>query len=222
LRRIFFSDAPDGQLSFSLAHVKNVEGRDFEVHSIKMTSAIGDLEFLLRTPLQLQSIQIQPGVFTRPKRPSRSNWVAPSLAKLIQSIFEYLDHGAPIARIPWELLDDSELSPFRKRVYRTIEHIPFGETRNYGWVAKQFRAQGCAQAVGNALAQNPFPILIPCHRVIRSSGDLGGYMGEVENGEKPRLKKHLLNLEASYLSPTFDFLEPLNSKQAYQATLLLN
>jgi methylated-DNA-[protein]-cysteine S-methyltransferase len=67
------------------------------------------------------------------------------------------------------------LPPFTRAVLKTTAKIPYGEVRSYGWVAERLGRPGAARAVGNALARNPIPIIIPCHRVIRSDRSLGGY-----------------------------------------------
>ncbi len=71
-------------------------------------------------------------------------------------------------------------SDFQARVWRTLRSIPYGETRSYAWVAEQIDRPDAARAVGTAAGKNPTPIVIPCHRVIKSNGDLGGYSAGIE------------------------------------------
>ncbi|MBI4051166.1 MAG: MGMT family protein [Elusimicrobia bacterium] len=66
---------------------------------------------------------------------------------------------------------------FYQRVWRVCAQIPKGETRSYGWIAQKLGNPHAARAVGQALARNPFAPTIPCHRVLRSDGSLGGYSG---------------------------------------------
>ena len=66
---------------------------------------------------------------------------------------------------------------FQIKVWRELSRIPFGETRTYKEVAEAIGHPKSSRAVANACAKNPFPIEIPCHRVIRSDGGLGGYSG---------------------------------------------
>ena len=68
-------------------------------------------------------------------------------------------------------------SPFSQSVWRACAEIPRGETRTYGWIAKRIGKPDSARAVGRALGANPFAPTIPCHRVLRSDGSLGGYSG---------------------------------------------
>ncbi len=64
--------------------------------------------------------------------------------------------------------------------------IPLGETRTYAWVAKAIGKPGAVRAVGTALRKNPFPLIIPCHRVVKSNGHLGKYAG-CADGRKKKL-----------------------------------
>jgi len=64
---------------------------------------------------------------------------------------------------------------FEQRVYEVLKRIPKGEVRSYRWVAEQLGDAKLARAVGQAVGRNQCPITIPCHRVIRSDGTLGGY-----------------------------------------------
>ena len=64
---------------------------------------------------------------------------------------------------------------FEWKVYKVVRQIPRGQTRSYAWVARQLGKPGAARAVGLALKRNPFAPRIPCHRVVRSDGSLGGY-----------------------------------------------
>ncbi len=64
---------------------------------------------------------------------------------------------------------------FYKKVWLTLLKIPEGEVRTYKWVAQKIGCPKAARAVGKALKENPLPVIIPCHRVIKSSGEIGGY-----------------------------------------------
>ncbi|HOW27259.1 MAG TPA: MGMT family protein [Elusimicrobiota bacterium] len=64
---------------------------------------------------------------------------------------------------------------FHQKVWTACYEIPRGEVRTYGWIAKRIGHPNAARAVGSALKANPFAPTIPCHRVIRSDGGLGGY-----------------------------------------------
>ncbi len=81
-------------------------------------------------------------------------------------------------------------SSFTRAVWRAIPAIPYGQTVSYAELARRAGVSG-TRAVGNAVGNNPLPILIPCHRVIRKNGTMGGYSGG------PEIKRLLLELEGA-------------------------
>jgi O-6-methylguanine DNA methyltransferase len=87
-------------------------------------------------------------------------------------------------------LDLSWASLFQRSVWKVDQSIPYGETRTYHWVAEKLSMPKAARAVGQALARNSLPIIIPCHRVIYSDGSLGGFSGGQD------WKRRLLEIEA--------------------------
>lgn len=99
-------------------------------------------------------------------------------------------------RTSFELpVDLSRLSDFQRRVLRATREIGFGEVQAYGEVARRIGRPRAARAVGGALGRNPVAIVVPCHRVVRSDGSLGGYGGGVQ------WKERLLSLEGAELAP---------------------
>lgn len=84
-------------------------------------------------------------------------------------------------------LDVDGQSAFNLRVYAIARAIPPGETSTYGEVARAMGEPGAARAVGKALGENPWPIVVPCHRVLGSSGSLGGFSGSGGAETKARL-----------------------------------
>ena len=90
-------------------------------------------------------------------------------------------------------LDLSGATDFQKAVWNATRFIPYGETGTYVWVAQQIGNPRASRAVGGALARNTFPIIVPCHRVIASNGNLGGFSGGLA------LKRRFLKLEAALL-----------------------
>lgn len=67
------------------------------------------------------------------------------------------------------------LTFFQRKVYTVVKEIPLGETRSYAWVAREVGSPRAMRAVGTALKNNPFTLIVPCHRVVRSDGSLGDY-----------------------------------------------
>jgi methylated-DNA-[protein]-cysteine S-methyltransferase len=81
-------------------------------------------------------------------------------------------------------------SRFRRQVLTYLPTIAYGQTTSYGSVAAALANAGAVRAVGSACATNPLPLVIPCHRVVRSNGGIGDYVGGVDT------KRQLLELEA--------------------------
>jgi methylated-DNA-[protein]-cysteine S-methyltransferase len=91
------------------------------------------------------------------------------------------EFGLPL---DWQLSRD-----FRRRALRAIDRIPYGKTRTYTEIARSAGNERAVRAAGTACGANPLPIVVPCHRVLRSSGALGGYGGGLP------MKEALLELE---------------------------
>jgi O-6-methylguanine DNA methyltransferase len=68
------------------------------------------------------------------------------------------------------------MTEFTRRILRVVSTIPIGETRSYKWVAKKAGRPNAYRAVGSILNKNPWPVTIPCHRVVKCGNDLGGYV----------------------------------------------
>ncbi len=93
--------------------------------------------------------------------------------------------------IPWSVMDLSRYTPSQQAVYRTVAKIPYGQTASYGQVARLAGVPRAARFVGTTMANNPYPVFIPCHRVIKSDGSPGLFGG----GEP--LKARMLALEGA-------------------------
>jgi O-6-methylguanine DNA methyltransferase len=87
------------------------------------------------------------------------------------------------------------LTPFEQAVLRKTREIPRGEIRPYGWVAREIGHPAAVRAVGTALANNPIPYFIPCHRVVRTDGHIGNY-----GGGGPEAKRAILTMEGVRLN----------------------
>jgi O-6-methylguanine DNA methyltransferase len=85
---------------------------------------------------------------------------------------EYFCGERAIFQLPVDL---NQCSDFERTVLEATATIPYGEVRSYTWIAKHIGRPGATRAVGNALHKNPVPIVIPCHRVVKSDGSIGGY-----------------------------------------------
>lgn len=98
-------------------------------------------------------------------------------------------------------LDMDGVPEFHRRVYALTQQIPPGETKTYGDIAGELGEPGAARAVGQALGRNPFPIVVPCHRVLAAGGKSGGFSapGGVTT------KRRLLEIEGAALPRTLPF-----------------
>ncbi len=93
-------------------------------------------------------------------------------------------------------LDLSNLSTFRRDVYKLLCKIPRGRVTTYGAIARRLGGKRYSRAVGTAVAKNPFPLIVPCHRVVPVSGKVGNYgMGGREPSTGTYMKRRLLELE---------------------------
>lgn len=102
-------------------------------------------------------------------------------------VAQYLGGQRTFFSVPVDL---SPVPEFQRRVLEAAVHIPFGEARPYAWVAERIGRPRAVRAVGTALGRNPVPLIVPCHRVLRSDGSYGGYsFGD------PSMKERLLELE---------------------------
>ncbi|HLF19068.1 MAG TPA: MGMT family protein [Candidatus Omnitrophota bacterium] len=90
---------------------------------------------------------------------------------------------------------EPKLTAFQWKVLKATMEIPLGQTRSYKWVAQRIGKPTALRAVGQALRRNPYPVIIPCHRVIREDGSLAGYAG----GSSKR-KAELLEREQKILN----------------------
>jgi methylated-DNA-[protein]-cysteine S-methyltransferase len=114
----------------------------------------------------------------------------PGLLPELQKRVELYLSGRPVCfDVPVDLASFSE---FQRRVLRACSGIEYGRTVSYGQLAQQVGCPAGARAVGGALARNPVPLVIPCHRVVAGDGSLGGFSAEQGVG----LKRFLLEMEA--------------------------
>ena len=103
-------------------------------------------------------------------------------------LVKYFDGEVICMDVPLEF---PKASPFQMKVWKEVKIIPYGDIKTYSWLGKKLLRPGSSRAVGNALAKNPLPLIIPCHRVVRSDGKLGGF--SLPGGIL--LKKKLIDLE---------------------------
>jgi AraC family transcriptional regulator, regulatory protein of adaptative response / methylated-DNA-[protein]-cysteine methyltransferase len=101
--------------------------------------------------------------------------IAPWVEAALAQIERPSDHQLPL---------DVRGTAFQEKVWAELRKIPLGETRSYADIAAAVGVPGAVRAVGTANGSNPVSVLVPCHRVIRSDGSLGGYGGGLSNKVK--------------------------------------
>jgi methylated-DNA-[protein]-cysteine S-methyltransferase len=93
-------------------------------------------------------------------------------------------------------LDLAGVEPFRRSIYQALRAVAWGETVTYGELARRAGAPGAAQDVGIAMARNPVPLIIPCHRVLAAGGKLGGFSAP----GRTEAKERMLALEGVFIN----------------------
>ena len=119
------------------------------------------------------------------KKPIRDD---EKLKSVINELLDYFNDNKVDFK---SLLDLRVGTVFQRKIWNKISEIPYGELRSYKWIASEIGNINAVRAVGNAVGKNPVPPIIPCHRVIRTDGKLGGFSSGIP------LKKWLLKLEKS-------------------------
>ncbi len=95
-------------------------------------------------------------------------------------------------KVAWKVeIDWRDATGFRRKALEACRQIPFGSTASYADLARAAGSPGAARAVGSAMATNPLPLIVPCHRVLRSDGSLGGF----SSPQGPPQKQRMLKLE---------------------------
>lgn len=110
------------------------------------------------------------------------------ISQTANEIKEYLDGNKKSFSIPIKI----EGTDFQNKVWQALLKIPYGENRSYKDIAININNSKAYRAVGTAIKNNPIPIIIPCHRVIKSNKNIGNYAYGID------IKKELLNLEANF------------------------
>jgi len=147
-------------------------------------SPIGDLK-LIADHARLRSIQFD----------SHSTPDSQHMPLILQQTITQLTEYFAGTRKHFELALAPKGSEFQQKIWKLVERIPYGATASYRDIAQQSGSEKKARAVGLANGKNPIPIIIPCHRVIGSRGQLTGYAGGLER------KRFLLLHEQKYSTP---------------------
>lgn len=103
---------------------------------------------------------------------------APEIEKTINLFFEKYP-GQPLPPLTWK-----RCSPFMEKVLKRLLEVPYGSTQSYKQIAEALGSPNAARAVGQACAKNPFPLFIPCHRILTCQGKIGGFAFGVDMKQK--------------------------------------
>jgi O-6-methylguanine DNA methyltransferase len=140
--------------------------------------------YSMKTPLGEIFVYVQKDLpksisFTKPnEKIIKSKSCLPAAVEDIMLSLEDYFHGYDIQEeLAHHLLGSIGTTPFGEAVLKEVTRIPRGETRSYRAIAELVGKPRAARAVGGVMGSNPFPIIIPCHRVVKSDGSLGGYGG---------------------------------------------
>lgn len=113
-----------------------------------------------------------------------------AIATIAEQLHEYFRGERNRFEVPFDV---SGVSPFTQEVLKATAEVPFGHLTSYRGIAEKIGKPAATRAVGNALGRNPIPVIIPCHRIVRSDSSLGGYTGGVH------IKERLLTIEGVLL-----------------------
>ncbi len=175
---------------------KKRSSREKDSYYYLITSTLGDVGIVWRyddkaAPLivgvTLPLKDVPTTAIIRNSCPDIMEGLHPDLSGICDRIRSFLEGAC--ADFSTEFLNIGHCRDFQRRVLLETMKIPRGSVTSYGILAKAIPAPGAARAVGSALAKNPFPIIIPCHRVVRSDGYVGQFGGGIE------AKKTLLRME---------------------------
>ncbi|MBI1305093.1 MAG: methylated-DNA--[protein]-cysteine S-methyltransferase [Bacteroidetes bacterium] len=142
-----------------------------------------------QTPLGFITIKENQGLINSVKFGASDNMSHQSESELLEKtrkhILKYLQFNQPIPELPLEIIGTN----FQKLVWTKLMEIPNGSTKSYLNFSEEIADSKSVRAVASAIAKNPLPIIIPCHRIVGTNGSMTGYLGGLE------AKKYLLNLE---------------------------
>lgn len=164
--------------------------RTFERH-LMFSTTFGDMAILYRDNPFLMTEILLPRADTDELISDAHKWGKPGYhpnADIVaEAICDYFN--GKIIGVPYEWMDMGSLTALQQQVLMRVAHIPYGQTRSYKAIAQEIGRPNACRFVGTSVAKNPFPLLIPCHRVVRTDGRIGKFGGGTE------MKQQLLDLE---------------------------
>ena len=177
---------PSSKLGMSLSAYRN-GGKGVEIRYLTAPCKLGYL-IVAETDRGICSVSMadspeQLVEHLKQEFPNATMTESESVRKSIAAILDYFE--GKMLNLPLDI-DGTE---FQKRVWAAISRIPYGETKSYNRIAEEIGMPNAYRAVANACGANPVPLIVPCHRVIRKNGGLGGYGMGIER------KEYLLKME---------------------------
>jgi len=140
--------------------------------------------------LALARIPGMPPSFCRVAAEGQASEMPPWASSLVERLRQFAaGEHADFTDVPLSL---DHLTTFGARVISACRRIPWGQTRSYGELAAECGSPGAARAVGSVMAKNRYPLIVPCHRVLATGGDLGGYSAP----DGLSMKRRLLAMES--------------------------
>ena len=124
------------------------------------------------------------------KAPEATRRISPTKAVILTDVFLKLD-GLSTAEGEARIALDLQGTPFQQKVWKALQKVPKGETISYSDLARRAGVPKAVRATASACARNPVALLVPCHRIVRRDGGLGGYGGGLER------KRRLLEIEGA-------------------------
>jgi methylated-DNA-[protein]-cysteine S-methyltransferase len=177
-RRFAERAAAEGLLDVAYAELDSPLGRLVAASTDRGLVTLSYTDSGLDPVLERLAAKVSPRVLEAPAR----------LDAVRREVDEYFEGRRRDFDVP---IDWALVQGFTARILHATARIPFGEVSSYRGVAREAGNERAVRAAGNALNANPMPIVVPCHRVLRTGGALGGYGGGVER------KKYLLELEGA-------------------------
>jgi methylated-DNA-[protein]-cysteine S-methyltransferase len=153
-------------------------------------SSLGNMLFVARGARLVELDITRDGVHEMKKKVLARYKEAVESDKPFRALSLLLDRYLKGERVDFDMdVDISQEGEFTRKVLEELRKIPYGEVRSYGWIARQLGYKSAGRAVGQAVGRNPVPIVIPCHRIIREDGSIGGFSMGI------KVKERLLAIE---------------------------
>lgn len=175
---------PALSLGLKRAHYGLMESPVGDLLLVMTDDGVADVGYLANHGREEHFAELEERGILASERPARVQAVRDQLE-------EYFAHQRTAFTLPVDL---AGLTPFTREVLEATSDVPFGKVSTYQHIASSIGRPGATRAVGNALGRNPVPVIVPCHRVVRSDGSMGWYTGGAH------IKERLLDIEGVHFT----------------------